>query len=288
VAEPDISIVIPTFHREVELLEAARSALGQPRVTVEVIVVDDSGDGSAEGPVASLGDERVRYVRRATPSGGVPALARNEGWTLARGRYVHFLDDDDRLAEGASHALMAALDAAPRVGVAIGTVRPFGRDAAVLRQQEAYFAAAAEMLRRTRSRVALVAAMLFQTTPLVNSACMIRRECVGQIGGYAADVARCEDVDFYLRAVRRYGFVFVDRPIVHYRTGAPSLMHSLRSHSLVQQSYRAIYRNYRREHGSAELLALQALAKWRKASAWFHRPRGAAAAVLGEATAASP
>src|SRR5918911_2234415 len=97
-AEPDISIVIPTFRREVELLEAVRSALGQPQVTVEVIVVDDSGDGSAEGPVASLGDERVRYVRRTTPSGGVPALARNEGWALASGRYVHFLDDDDLLA----------------------------------------------------------------------------------------------------------------------------------------------------------------------------------------------
>src|ERR687884_911925 len=243
--EPDISIVVPTFHREVELLEAVRSALGQQQVTVEVIVVDDSAEGSAERPVASLGDGRVRYVRRATPSGGIPALARNEGWALARGRYVHFLDDDDRLADGASHALMAALDAAPEVGVAIGTVRPFGRDAAVLRRQEAYFAAAAETLRRTESRMALVATLLFQTTPLVNSACMIRRECVGRIGGYATDIARCEDVDFYLRAVRRFGFVFVDRPVVHYRTGAPSLMHSLRGKSLMQQSYRTIYRNYR-------------------------------------------
>jgi GT2 family glycosyltransferase len=288
VVRPDISVVIPTFRREVELLEAIRSALDQPRVTLEVIVVDDSGDGSAEGPVASLGDERVRYVRRATPSGGVPALARNEGWALTRGRYVHFLDDDDRLVEGALHALMTALDAAPEAGVAIGTVRPFGRDALVLRRQEAYFAAAAETLRRTRSRVALVATMLFQTTPLVNSSCMIRRECAGRIGGYATNIARCEDVDFYLRAVRRYGFVFVDRPVVHYRTGAPSLMHSLRGNSLVRQSYRSIYRNYRREHGRAELLALHALARWQRASAWFRRPRGAPVAALGEATATSP
>jgi glycosyltransferase involved in cell wall biosynthesis len=287
VAEPEISVVIPTFHREVELLEAINSALGQPRVTVEVIVVDDSGDGSAEGPVASLGDERVRYVRRARPSRGVPALARNEGWAITRGRYVHFLDDDDRLAEGALHALMTALGAAPEAGVAIGTVRPFGRDPLVLRQQEAYFAAAAETLRHTRSRMALVATMLFQNTPLVNSACMIRRECVGHIGGYATNIARCEDVDFYLRAVRRYGFVFVDRPVVHYRTGAPSLMHSLRGNSLVLQSYRSIYRNYRREHGRAELLALQALARWRRASDRFRRRSVAPLVVPGEATATS-
>lgn len=264
-AEPDLSVVIPTFRRERQLVEAIASALRQPKVSVEVIVIDDSADGSADAAVASIGDGRVRYVRRTVPSGGVPALGRNEGGALARGRYVHFLDDDDRLVDGASYALVSALDAAPNAGVAFGIVRPFGLDADVLRAQEAYFSSAADRLRRTSSRMSLVSGMLFDTTPLVNSACMIRRECIGRVGGYATDIPRCEDVDFYLRAIRRCGFVFVDRVVVEYRTGASSLMHDTPHDStLLRDSYRRIYGNYRREYGGAELFGLRLLAQWRK------------------------
>lgn len=258
---PDVSVVIPTFHREEQLLEAVRSALDQPGVEVEVIIVDDSADGSAAKPVSSLGDPRVRYVRRAEPSRGAPAFARNDGWKLTRGRFVHFLDDDDVLADGASRALVTALDGAPNRGVAVGTVHPFGRDLAALRREQAYFAAATSTLRHTHSRAGLVARLLYGATPLVNSACMIRRSCIEAIGGYATDVPRCEDVDFYLRAIRRFGFVFVDRPVVHYRTGAPSLMHTATTAEMLKSSYRRMYNAYRREHGFLELLCLHVLAE---------------------------
>jgi GT2 family glycosyltransferase len=263
VAEPTVSVVIPTFRREATLREAVVSALAQEGVPLEVIVLDDSPEASARDAIAAIGDGRVRYVHRATPSGGVPALVRNEGLAMARGRYVHFLDDDDRLAGGALAALVAALEAAPRAGVAVGVVVPFGDDAAVLARQRAYFARAAARLRRGGGRIRLTATLLFEPTPLVNSACMIRRECAERVGGYAPAVARCEDVDFYMRAIRRCGHVFVDRPVVHYRTGAPSLMHSLaEDSSLLAESYRAIYRRYRREHGVLELALLRAVARF--------------------------
>jgi GT2 family glycosyltransferase len=235
--------------------------LGQQGVDVEVIIVDDSADGSAATHAALLHDPRVRYVRRAQPSGGVPAMARNDGWKLARGRYVHFLDDDDVLTMGASRALVSALDEKPRRGVAVGTIHPFGRDVEALCQEQAYFTAAATTLRQTRSRASLVARLLYGTTPLVNSACMIRRSCIESVGGYATDVARCEDVDFYLRAIRRFGFVFVDRPVVNYRTGAQSLMHTATTAEMLKSSYRRIYKAYRREYGFAELLGLHVLAE---------------------------
>jgi len=60
VAEPDLSVVIPTFRRERQLVEAIASALRQPKVSVEVIVIDDSADGSAEAAVASLAQAAQR------------------------------------------------------------------------------------------------------------------------------------------------------------------------------------------------------------------------------------
>lgn len=283
-ADPVVSVIVPTFRRESTLVDAVRSALAQRGVAVEVIVLDDSPEGSARDVVRALDDPRLRYVHREKPSGGVPALVRNEGLSLSRGRFLHFLDDDDMLEEGALSALVAALDRAPGAGVAIGTVAPFGDDEAVLARQRAYFADAASRLRGSGGTMSLVASMLFGATPLINSACMIRRECAERIGGYATDVPRCEDVDFYLRAIRSSGYVFLDRPVLRYRTGAPSLMHSLADgSSLLRDSYRAIYRRYRREHGVIELAMLKLLAAWRR---WSRRvmPNAGPAAPAVSAT----
>src|SRR5690606_28623032 len=71
-ANVDVSVIIPTFHRERELVEAIDSALSQQGVEVEVIVLDDSPEASARSVAAAIDDPRVRYVARATPSGGRP------------------------------------------------------------------------------------------------------------------------------------------------------------------------------------------------------------------------
>lgn len=257
---PLVSVVIPTFHRESDVVRAACSALDQTGVTLEVIVLDDSAENSAQSHVASIVDKRLRYERCTTASGGVPARVRNRGLGLARGEFVHFLDDDDTLLPGALEALSTALVASPASGVAFGVVEAVGDDTGVLAKEQVYFASAAARLRRLTSRRDLCAALLFTTTPLVNSACMVRREVAGAIGGYAEDIVRCEDAEFYLRAIRASGCRFVDREVVRYQTGRPSLMHSLEDDVLINVSYHLLHERYRREHGALEYLGLRLLA----------------------------
>jgi len=257
---PEVSVVIPTYKREREVVVAVESALRQRAVTLEVIVVDDSPEGTARAAVEGIGDSRVRYVKRAVPSGGVPAHVRNEGGSLARGAYIEFLDDDDHLAEGATAALVGALERTG-AGVAFGYVLPFGDDADVLARQAAYFARSRRRAKARRTRFDMLAFLLFKETLLVNSSCMIRRECFSEVGGYDASVLRCEDTDFYLRAMRACGFAYIDRPAVHYRTGASSLMHDMKDNAMVEASYRVIHAKYIKAHGAAEFYAMKAFAK---------------------------
>lgn len=258
----DVSIITPTFRREQQVVEAVHSALAQSGVSVEVIVLDDSPEGSAQRAILAMADPRVRYVKCEHPSGGKPALVRNDGARLARGRYLHFLDDDDRLADGALAALAGALDARPDVGVAVGWVVPFGDDPAWLADKRAYFEKAARIGAEIRSSIALVAQILFRGTVMVNSACMIRRELFSALGGYDASIPVYEDVDFYMRAIRRYHHVYVPRPVLHYRTGAPSLMTDLNGdNAQVESSYAIIYRKYEAEHGALEFNGLKLFAK---------------------------
>jgi hypothetical protein len=118
--------------------------------------------------------------------------------------------------------------------------------------------------------------MLFDSTPLVNSSCTIRRTCAEAVGGYATDIPLCEDVDFFMRAIRRCGFVFVDRPVVRYRTGEPSLMQTMGGYThLFVKSYARIHSAYRRQYGFLEFYTLKLMALWRRHSPFA--PSGATA-----------
>lgn len=255
--EIDVSVIIPTFHRPAQLLEAIGSVLDQAKVSVEVIVVDDSGDGSARSAVSSIRDSRVRYIAQKEPSGGLPALPRNEGARVASGRYLYFLDDDDLLMPGTLAVMSDALQEAPQAGMVFGTVEPFGPDERMLRHNQQYFARARDIARRLRGASALHASLVFRPSILVNSACMARRNAFVAVGGYDPDILICEDADLWGRiAYSSGGYVFLDRPVVRYRTGASSLMHNLaEKDEKLHLSYHRIQRKYRRAQGPFKFLA---------------------------------
>jgi len=264
IVDVDVSVVVPTFRRPTQVVEAVTSALGQEGVRVEVLVLDDSPEGSARAPIAALADARVTYRHRETPTGGNPSRVRNDGWPHARGRFVHFLDDDDHVAPGAYRDVVRAFESHPRAGVVYGRVEPFGDDpAAVLRERRVFDAAArrARIYERAGTKMLVVANQLYGGTVMVNSACVIRREHVAALGGYDEELRLCEDLEFYIRAMRAYGCFFLDRPVVQYRTGAPSLMNAGMADGKVASAYSRVYAKYRAEHGRAELLALKVVAK---------------------------
>ena len=88
--KPDISVIIPTFRREQQLVEALSSVLGQARADTEVFVVDDSPEGSARDVVSQIGDKRVRYHKNPLPTGGNPSIVRNRRYPSRKRRSYTF------------------------------------------------------------------------------------------------------------------------------------------------------------------------------------------------------
>lgn len=107
VAAPLFSVIVPTFGRPRFLTEAVTSVLEQTVTDLECVVVDDGGPDSPEVPQ----DPRIRVIRR--PANGGASEARNTGLAEARGRYVTFLDDDDRMEPGRLELALEGLDRAP-------------------------------------------------------------------------------------------------------------------------------------------------------------------------------
>jgi glycosyltransferase involved in cell wall biosynthesis len=90
---PIFSVVIPVYNRAQELAGALRSVLAQTERDFEVIVVDDGSTDSPQCVIDTLGDPRIAYLRQENRGGGA---ARNAGIDCARGRFIAFLDSDDR------------------------------------------------------------------------------------------------------------------------------------------------------------------------------------------------
>lgn len=93
-SEPLLSVVIACHNHEGLVREAVESALYQDFPSKEVIAVDDgSSDGTAE--VLKTFGSAITFAKFPVNRGA--AAARNHGASLARGKYLVFLDGDDAL-----------------------------------------------------------------------------------------------------------------------------------------------------------------------------------------------
>jgi succinoglycan biosynthesis protein ExoM len=119
---PRVSIIIPTFRRPVQAVEAARSALAQDYSgAFEVVLVDNDPGGSA---LDMLGELRADAKHPVTivyePRAGV-ANARNAGVRAASGQFIAFLDDDE-VAQPLWLSELMRVQGATRADVVFGPV----------------------------------------------------------------------------------------------------------------------------------------------------------------------
>lgn len=262
----DLSVIVPTFRREQEVVQAVRSVLSEGPLRLEVLVADDSPDGSAEPHLREITDPRFRYTKREKPTGGKPAIVRNELAATSRGRFLYFLDDDDTASPETLGAMVRALEASGR-GVAIAGVQPFGRDELeVVQREREHYRLVVRIMKKMRTRHMLVSSLLFKPSVIVCSACVIRREAFEALGGFDPQLPLYEDVAMYIRAIRRYGFQYVDRVLLNRRTGEPSLLQSEPNADRTRASYKMIHDRYKAEFGRPEWVALKLLS--------FALPRG--------------
>lgn len=91
-ADPLVSIIIPTFNRAQCVRRALDSVFAQTFRDFEVVVVDD---GSTDDTVEILKSYGAQIRLLCQPNGGASA-ARNTGLQAARGKWIAFLDSDDQ------------------------------------------------------------------------------------------------------------------------------------------------------------------------------------------------
>jgi glycosyltransferase involved in cell wall biosynthesis len=209
-AQPDVSVVIPTYHRPELLARAVDCALNQTLRSIEVIVVVDGRDEQSRVVLAGVDDSRLRELVPPRRLGN--AGARNAGVQMARARWVAFLDDDDLWME-------SKLELQLRVANQSIHRYPIVACPLIARSETQDFL---WPRRRPRANEALCEYLFCRSTPytgeglIVTSAIFAARELLLRVR-FRDDLPRYVDPDWLLRADKVEGsgveFVSGDEPL---------------------------------------------------------------------------
>lgn len=220
--EPLVSVVIPTYNRTRQTMEAIESVLAQTYRHFEVIVVND-------GSTDDSGEVIERYVNQKTSDGNRilflsqrnqgASVARNTGIAAAQGEYIAFLDSDDIWAPGKLEWQLKALEQfKDECGACVTDARLINNSGMDICSFEALGRPYPETIGidcdATR---ALARSFCFWISSLLARAVIIR-----QIGGFNPKIFFAEDRDLHFRLSLVTSIAYVNKPLIRAdRTPSP-------------------------------------------------------------------
>jgi glycosyltransferase involved in cell wall biosynthesis len=211
VTPPLVSIVIPCHNQGRFLGEAIHSAERQTHGAIEIIVVDD---GSTDDTLAVA--RACRGVRVIQQRKQGAALARNAGLAAGAGKYLLFLDADDRLLPAAVETGVRALAAHPDWAFVTGHVRLVDADglpAGTPAQEHA-----------TRDPYAALLRSNYIWSP---GAVLYRREVLERSGAFDPAAGGSADYELNIRLARQFAFGCHHEPVLECRQHAASMSRDL-------------------------------------------------------------
>ena len=207
-----VSIVIPTYNRAEQLMNAIFSVQRQTVDNVEILVCDDgSSDGTREKvEEESKKDSRIIYIDCG--HNGRPAIPRNIGISRSHGEWLAFLDDDDiwnpvklevQLHELKLHNVKACCTNA----FCYENDRNTGKT---------YFEGLTDREYSFRH--------LIRVNPIINSSMILHRSLIDKCGGYPEEekYRAIEDYAFWYKVIGYTKILYIDVPLVGYLVTSPS------------------------------------------------------------------
>ncbi len=92
----EVSIIIPVYNSEKYIAECLDSILKQEEIRKEIILVDD-GSTDSSGAICDRYAHDFNFISVLHNLNSGPATAKNAGYRKAKGRYISFIDSDDKL-----------------------------------------------------------------------------------------------------------------------------------------------------------------------------------------------
>ncbi|MCF7908667.1 MAG: glycosyltransferase [Candidatus Omnitrophica bacterium] len=187
--KPFFSIIIPTYDRKDFLKIALGSVLKQTFSDYEAIVVDDGSTDNTKEIVKALKNKKLNYFYQKNKG---PAAARNKGIKKANGKFICFLDSDDRFCREKLEITHQYIKQYPNYKV-FHTEEIWYRNGRLLSEKKYH--------KKPAGHVFTQALKLCCISP---STTVIKRSVFSKIGLFDSNLPVCEDYDLFLRLTSKY------------------------------------------------------------------------------------
>jgi hypothetical protein len=180
--------------------------LAQTFADCEIIVVDDGSTDDTREVVKQLG-KRVRYIYRQSHN---PNVSRNTGIHAARGRFIAFLDADDKWLPGKLARQVPLMESNPRVGLVYARAIMFDSETgAVVGRSNPKTCHRGRVLRD-----------IYRGQFVPSPTPLIRRDVFEQIGLFDEARFGTDDWEMWLRIAAQYEFDYAPEYLAMYRLHA--------------------------------------------------------------------
>jgi glycosyltransferase involved in cell wall biosynthesis len=190
--EASISVIIPYYNGSRFIADTLASVFAQDLPPLEIIVIDD-GSRAEEAAVLQQFADRAQIIRQE--NAGVSA-ARNAGIAMARGRWIAFLDQDDRWEHNKLSSQWAYLAGNPHCLAVHTAVRRIKGDG--------------QQVIHRKKVLTLTDFLLDDTNPSYLSSTLINRDALLRAGLFNPTLPYCQDWECFLRCSRHFDFHYVD------------------------------------------------------------------------------
>jgi|TARA_B100000315_G_scaffold85790_1_gene78685 glycosyltransferase involved in cell wall biosynthesis len=196
-----VSVIIPTRNRGDLVKGAVENVLKQTYTDIEIIVVEDGSKSGIKDYLKELNDSRVHYYAHNKRKG--LSASRNSGTRIANGKYIAFMDDDERWLNNKIDLQCNLIECYDDENVMIycGNIKIDQNGLS----KEIIPSAKGEMIK------------YFFNGHCIGSSCMmISRKNLLSIGGHSENITSCIDHDLWLK-LSQFGFImdYVPRGMVY-------------------------------------------------------------------------
>jgi len=217
-----VTIICLCYNHEKFVVESLMSTLNQDYPFIEVIVVDDfSTDNSREIIQNWLVDyPQIQFIKNETNLGSTKSF--NKALKLAKGDYIIDLACDDLLLPNCVSLQIKAFQESQfkNLAVVYGNAELISEDG----KHDSYFFPVNESKKTIENRE--IGAIYLSVISGGNSICsvssMVKKSVFDDLKGYDENLAY-EDLDFWIRASRKYDFDFIDEVLIQKRISTNSL-----------------------------------------------------------------
>ena len=209
-----VTIIMPVYNAEKYLKYALQDLCKQTYHNLQIICVDDGSTDKSVDIIRYFAskDERIILIQQKNKFAGV---ARNNGLLHAQGDYLIFLDSDDRFEKKMIQKLVEVSEK-ENVDIIYFGYDSFNETGTIVGRHSTYF-------HNEKKRTEEIRDCIFQLDPGAPWVHFYKTSFVLDNNIQFSSTQNCNDIYFTcLNAVLAKEIYFLDKPLVHYRTGNPN------------------------------------------------------------------